>query len=79
MTQSQFYTLEISDDDEQMSKTVINNSNDTGRTCDPRSHLIGLPGQVGVPTNGDNLDDGQPAERTTFYVNAVRECVGRST
>lgn len=26
----------------------------------PRSHLVRLPGQVGVPTDGDNLDDGQP-------------------
>lgn len=25
-----------------------------------RSHLVGLPGQVGVPSDGDNLDDGQP-------------------
>lgn len=40
----------------------------TGRTCDHRSHLIGLPGQVGVPTNSNNLDDGQPTSRRRLYM-----------
>lgn len=44
------------------------------RRCRPDlcSHLIGLPGQIGVPTNSNNLDHGEPAERqTTMTTNSL--------
>lgn len=43
-------------------KIIINN-NKTRWTCEVSSHLVGLPGQVGVPGDGDDLHDGQPATR----------------
>jgi len=53
-------------------------SNNTGWTCDLPSHLIGLPGQVGVPGDSNNLYDGQPARRRksdVFDLDAVHHRV----
>lgn len=48
----------------QMSVKIIIINNKTSWTCEVSSQLVGLPGQVGVPGDGDYLDDGQSATRS---------------